>query len=143
MTTIRSAREEDYEVFINLLTQAKLPTEGVREHYDSFFIAEYNAAVVGGIGLEIYGDTALLRSAVVRPEMRNMGVGSLLYDHLIVFARERKIKKLVLLTTTADRYFERKGFQRIDRSMVKKEIAESAEFISACPKSAVCMELSV
>ena len=39
----------------------------------------------------------------------------------------------IALTTTADGYFPRFGFERIERSQVPATVRESVEFTSACP----------
>lgn len=44
-----------------------------------------------------------------------------------------------LLTTTADRYFPRFGFERIARADVPASVQTSIEFTSACPTSATVM----
>ena len=51
------------------------------------------------------------------------------------------ITTVVLLTTTAEDYFPRFGFERTDRSVVPEEVRESAEFRGACPASATVMQL--
>ena len=141
MITVRPAGEQDLPEMVGLLKDAKLPREGVEEHFSTFLIAADTGSIVGGIGLEIYQDTALLRSAVVRPDVRNRGVGTQLYDAVLTLARQNNINKIVLLTTTAEKYFARKGFRRIDRSAVDGPVTRSIEFTSACPSSAICMEL--
>ena len=50
---------------------------------------------------------------------------------------------MYLLTTTAEDYFPRFGFEVIDRSEADERLKESAEFRGACPDSAVCMRLSL
>jgi len=140
MISIRAARQDDFQTFARLLEEAHLPLDGVKEHYSTFLVAEDDGILVGGIGLELYGEIGLLRSAVVGEDLRNKGVGSLLYQSLLSLARVKNVKKLLLLTTTAEKYFERKGFRRIDRSAVSGEVVNSVEFASACPKSAVCMQ---
>ena len=141
---IRETREEeDLKPVLSLLEEASLPTKGVKEHFRHFLVAvNPEGSIVGAIGMELYPDgTALLRSAVVEPSLRNSGIGSLLYQELIHRARTSGIKRIILLTTTAEKYFERKGFQTIPRSSIKGPVTESAEFAGACPETAVCMEM--
>jgi amino-acid N-acetyltransferase len=52
---------------------------------------------------------------------------------------ERGMNALYLLTQTAEHYFPRFGFERVARESVPAEIAETLEFKSACPASAVAM----
>ena len=46
---------------------------------------------------------------------------------------------LYLLTTTAEEFFARCGYEPIDRSRVPEAIRATAEFQSLCPASSVCM----
>ena len=138
---IRSATEADYNAVANLLQSASLPTEGVAEHFRHFLVAENDTGIVGAMGLEMYANTALLRSAVVHPSHQNKGVGTLLYDRLLEMAKSAGVNRLILFTDTAEEYFSRKGFRRIDAASVTGPITTSVEFTGACPSHAACMEL--
>ena len=48
---------------------------------------------------------------------------------------------LVLLTSTADAWFPRFGFERISRDAAPASLHASEEFRGACPASAVVMRL--
>lgn len=142
VTSIRNVEgREDLLQVLSLLRIASLPTDGVEEHFSGFLVAvDSEETIVGAIGMEQYPDgTGLLRSAVVAPSVRNAGIGSLLYQELMDRARASGMKRMVLLTTTAEKYFERKGFQTVPRSHITGPVTESAEFAGACPKTAVCM----
>jgi len=143
MTIRKTGEREDLAQVLSLLRTASLPTEGVDDHFGDFLVAcDPAGKVVGAIGLEVYPDgTGLLRSAVVEPSLRNSGIGSMLCQGLIERARSARFKRIILLTTTAEKYFERKGFRTVARSSVTGPVTRSAEFVSACPDSAVCMEL--
>ena len=138
---LRNAGPADLETVTTFLTEAGLPTAGVAEHLSFFLLAERGKECVGVGGLENYGDVALLRSLAVRQQERNSGIGATLLEQLMTNAHSRGIMRLVLLTTTAEHYFVRKGFVRIDRSTLSGPITGSKEFTGACPSSAVCMEL--
>ncbi len=145
-STISIARKAEHLApVLTLLRKASLPTEGVEEHFDDFFVAvDATGTVVGAIGMEHYADgTGLLRSAVVNPTLRNSGIGSMLYQRLIEQARCDGMHRILLLTTTAEKYFARKGFRSIPRSSVTGPVTRSTEFTGACPATAVCMELPV
>jgi amino-acid N-acetyltransferase len=148
---IRHARPADLQAIDQLLTDADLPTAGVgeilRTHADDFFVAEAESGatndervLVGVAGLEVCCDNALLRSVAVRPEWRRHAVGRDLVRRIVSEAEHRGLHALYLLTTTAEQYFPRFGFERIERADVAPEIAETDEFKSACPASAVAMK---
>ena len=100
---------------------------------------EENGATVGAVGVELYGKTGLLRSLVVHPSYRGRGLGKQLTSEIETYARGLGVKTLFLLTMTAADFFPRLGYQPILRSDVPQSIAETFEFKSACPVSAVCL----
>jgi len=139
--TIRQATLVDLASIEQLLESTSLPTLGVLEHIRHFLVAESEGKIVGAIGLEVYGETALLRSAVVASELQRTGIGSLLYARNVEQARRLGVQRLILLTNTAEEYFARKGFTTIDQETVIGPVTTSVEFTGACPSHAVCMEL--
>lgn len=140
---INPAANSDLPGVKALLEGSGLPTLGVADHFASFLVAREGTRLVGAIGLEVYGDTGLLRSAVVDPSLRSTGVGTMLYDNLVVMARSKGIEKLVLLTNSAEAYFAKKGFRPIHRAALSGPVTTSIEFTDACPSHAVCMELTL
>jgi amino-acid N-acetyltransferase len=135
-----------------LLTASGLPTAGVGEilntRADDFVVAEaMNDAgvrdLVGVDGVEVCCDTALLRSVAVHPAWRKHGVGHELVKRIVCIAAERGLRALYLLTLTAEHYFPRFGFSRIERGEVPAEIAGTLEFKSARPASAIAMAKSL
>lgn len=148
--SIRHATGEDRLAIERLLTDAGLPIVGVAdilsERPADFFVAESGVGsgeLVAVAGLEVCCDDALLRSVAVRPEWRSHGVGREVVRRLVCHAEERGIRALYLLTMTAEHYFSRFGFERIERSSVPAEIAETLEFKSACSPTAVAMKRAV
>ena len=139
--SIRPAQQADYNRVTELLQSASLPTEGVAQHFVNFLVAEDRSRTVGAIGLEVYEDVGLLRSAIVDASLQNQGIGSVLYDALIGHAKRLGIRRLILLTNTAEKYFEKKGFKKIDQKSVTGPITQSVEFSGACPSHAACMEM--
>jgi thioredoxin type arsenate reductase len=140
---IRQAHEEDLPKIEKLLEEESLPTLAVAEHLDNYRVVKNGDTVIGAIGLEVYDGTALLRSAVVSPDERGKGIGALLYDTIVKYARELGVQRLLLLTNTAEEYFRRRGFRAIDQQSVTGPVTTSVEFTGACPSHAVCMELSL
>ena len=139
--TIRPATPNDSSPLADLLRAADLPLDGVAEHLGEFLIAERGGDIVGCAAVERYGSSGLLRSVAVTAAERGNGTGATLVDRCIAAAADAGIETLVLLTTTAERYFPRFGFERIDRGLVPLAVHESAEFRGACPASATAMLL--
>lgn len=136
---IRGATMADLPAVERLLTENKLPLDGVREVLHSFLVAESGGALVGVAGLEVCCEHALLRSVAVVPAWRSKGLGRELVTRIIADAESRGIKALYLLTTTAERYFPSFGFERITRDEVPADVQITDEFRGACPASATVM----
>ena len=136
---LRPASTKDLPRVEKLLTDSKLPLDGVKEALQDFVVAEAGGDIVGVAGLEVCCDDALLRSVAVRPEWRSKGVGRALVNRAIAQAESRGIRALYLLTTTAEHYFPSFGFAKVDRAAIPAEVRATKEFTSACPASAVAM----
>ncbi len=136
---IRVATPGDFAGVVRLLQSADLPTAGLQPSLPDFLVADEAGRVVGAIGLEVYGDSALLRSAVVDSTRRGSGLGQGLVQALLDRAAARGVRDIYLLTTTAERFFPRFGFAPIARDAVADAVRASEEFRGACPESAVAM----
>jgi amino-acid N-acetyltransferase len=109
--TITRASAEDLGGVLSLLESLQLPTAGVADHFDDFFVAkEKDGRLAGAIGLERHGTSGLLRSAAVASGVQKSGVGSKLTGLLIDFAKAEGLTELVLFTSTARDFFARFGF---------------------------------
>ena len=136
---VEQAAAGDFDAIARLLQAQHLPLDGLREHLATTLIARDGDAIVGSAALEVYEDGALLRSVAVADHLQHGGLGRSLVDATIALARTRGIPDLYLLTTTAERYFPRFGFERIERAAVPPGVQRSVEFTSACPASAIVM----
>lgn len=136
---IHAAQESDLPAVRRLLESQHLPLDGVDEHVSTMVVARDGNKVVGAAAVELYGDGALLRSVVVDPAVRGQGLGHRLSDAALSIARNRGIHTVFLLTTTAETFFPKLGFEQIVRSDVPASVQASIEFQSACPASAVAM----
>src|SRR5262245_33299399 len=107
MPEIEPAGARDLEAVCQLLTALNLPTEGLREHRETVLVARDGDDVVGCVALEIYGDTALLRSLAVEPSCRGTQLGRRLVQAVLGLGRQRGVRTFCLLTTTAPEFFAR------------------------------------
>jgi amino-acid N-acetyltransferase len=124
----------------DLLDEARLPTSDLTEaHLENFLACGDNGALDGVVGLELYQPVALLRSLAVASRSRGRGVGSTLLAEAERHARSREVKEIYLLTTTAERFFARSGYERILRDAAPEAIRETQEFSGLCPASSVVM----
>jgi amino-acid N-acetyltransferase len=132
----------DFETVLNILGRCELPNNDLDPgKMISFILAKEDNNTIACIGLETYGEDGLLRSLAVDNNYRRFGIGSTLTDRLIAFAIQRGVKKLHLLTNTAETFFAKKGFHKTDRSLAPSKISQSSEFSYLCPSSAVYMVL--
>ncbi len=136
---IEPTEPRDLAAVGSLLVASSLPAGDLGAANQLFFVAREAGALVGCVGLEIYDSAALLRSLAVVPALQGTGVGRALCRRALDEARIRGVLTLYLLTTTAERYFARKGFRTIGRDQVPARVRTSAEFGSLCPASAACM----
>jgi amino-acid N-acetyltransferase len=139
MPAIEPARFEDLDAVDLILSQHKLPLEGLRDHLATTLVARENGTVVGSAALEVYADGALLRSVAVAPGRQHAGLGRTLTEAALRLAATLRVPAVFLLTTTAEGYFPRFGFLRIERTDVPGSVQASVEFTSACPSSATVM----
>jgi amino-acid N-acetyltransferase len=139
VTTAISAKP-DLDVAVALLASAKLPTEDLTDqHCEHFFYIGLGAAPSGLVGLELFGEVALLRSLVVAEARRNSGDGSRLLSHAEAHARAQGVHRLYLLTTTAEDFFGKRGFARAPREAAPPAIRFTREFSGICPASSAFM----
>jgi amino-acid N-acetyltransferase len=125
---------------IGLLGRARLPIEDLTEsHCEHFYFSGPANSPTGLVGLELYGDVALLRSLVVDEKNRGQGTGGALLKHAEAQARARGVRQLFLLTTTAEKFFVAHGYARVVREAAPPAIRATREFAGICPSSSAFM----
>jgi amino-acid N-acetyltransferase len=130
----------DFGALCRLLEAAKLPTEDLDAgRLDGFLIARQEAAVIGSVGVERYGDVGLLRSLVVADAARDRGLGGRLTAAAEALAVQLGIHSLYLLTTTAGAYFEGRGYRITTRADAPPAIIGTPQFSGLCPSSSTFM----
>jgi len=128
------------DVVVRMLGAAKLPTEDLMPaHCEHFFFLGDASAPGGLVGVELFGDVALLRSLAVAEERRGRGEGSALLHHAERYARARGVRAIYLLTTTAEEFFMRHGYAHVPRESAPAAIRSTREFASICPASSAVM----
>jgi amino-acid N-acetyltransferase len=137
----RAANDNDWSAIADLLSSLNLPLDGAKDHLSNFLLAFEEDELVGVAGYEHYGADGLLRSVAVRKQ--GQGLGMELVRRTIELARRSGITQLALLTTTAENFFPRFGFTRVNRDELSPLIKNSQEFQDACPDTAIAMRLFV
>lgn len=142
MILIRKASPADIPRIKEILLKVDLSTD-IDDYIDNFMVMETDESIVATAGLEIYQDTAVLRSVAVLPEFQHQSLGDGLVRAMINFADRRNIRKLFLFTQTAGGFFEKIGFKPISRDSVDERCKASQQYKSICPVSSNVMELDV
>lgn len=143
---IEKAKNSDYSALVGLLKETNLPPDGIEPHLMNFLVIRYSEAdvdseyLIGSVGLEVYGKSALLRSLAVHPDFQGTGLGSRLVKQIIDVAKKKGITRLYLLTDTAEEYFKRKGFVYVTRDKIPSDMKQSVEFTTLCTSSPSMMK---
>src|SRR6201993_1086999 len=123
-----------------LLTASALPTEDLAgEPATQFYVSRSADELVGVVGLELYGEAALLRSLAVARSARGRGLGAALVRYAEEAASTQNARALYLLTLSAERFFARLGYRNQDRRFAPRTLASTQQFSALCPSSAAFM----
>lgn len=136
---INNATSKDLADIQRILEASGLPAEDCGPYMANFFIAEEDTRLVGVGGLELMGVDGLVRSIAVMPDYRGRGIGRELYRHIADRAIRLGVRRLYLLTETAERYFSNLGFVPVARNNTPATIAGTRQFRELCPQSATVM----
>lgn len=121
-----------------LLAACRLPTDDIR-HDASFVVARAGAELCGTAGIEAFGAAALLRSVAVQPAWRERGIAHALCEEVLRRAKAQRVRRVFLLTTDAQRFFQGLEFAVLPRDSLPAEIRSTAQFRELCPQTAVAM----
>jgi amino-acid N-acetyltransferase len=125
---------------VALLECEGLPVSDLTDgHLEHFFFTGSDSSPTGMVGLEIFGTDALLRSLVVAANARAVGLGSTLVTHAENYASSCQVHAMYLLTTTAEAFFARRGYRRVERGQAPPSIQSTREFAGLCPASSAFM----
>ena len=109
MIAIELACRSDESAIRSLLVEVELPTEDLTSgSFDRFIVARSAGAVVGVIGFEIYGTTAMARSLAVSPSFRKQGIASALLIEVERLAASDGACTMYGLTMTVEAFLSHK-----------------------------------
>jgi len=119
-----------------LLSGCSLPTSDLKLNDKvQLFGACQNENLIACIGVEIYGNAALLRSLAVVSEYRKEGIGKLLSEYVENYCKQEGVKEVYLLTETAKEYFEKLGYKTQKREDAPLTIKGTTQLSGLCPSS--------
>ncbi len=94
-----------------------------------FYALENENGLIGCVGLEVFGEDAVLNSLAVSPSARGIGYGWMLADMAINMARFRGVRRLYLVTAKASDFFAAKhGFNVFELSTAPASVSSSRTF---------------
>ncbi len=124
------ARRHHLEPISALLVKLGMDDRDLSEEKMGDFLAlENENGLIGCVGLEVFGEDAVLRSLAVEPGERGIGYGWMLADMTISLARFRGVRRLYLVTEKASDFFAAKhGFHVMDLSTAPDRVSQSSTF---------------
>ena len=136
----RTGTVEDLPKIVNLLDECNLPYSDIAPEKQIFVVAEIDDTIIGCAGFEFYQENGLFRSLAVSPDYRNLKIAHYLIEKSLLLGKEQGIQEFFLLTTTAGSFFDKLGWEVINRNQVPEKIGNTSEFTSICPSAAICMK---
>ena len=123
-----------------LLEEAGLPTSDLTAgHFEHFFGCGAKDAPEGVVGVELHGRDALLRSLVVEKRAQRRGLGRALVAAAEHHSGKHGARRMYLLTTTAEKFFEHLGYEALARESAPESIRATQEFTTLCSSSSTLM----
>jgi N-acetylglutamate synthase-like GNAT family acetyltransferase len=138
-----SAKPHDLGRVLDLLRAEHLPEHGVIDQFGHYLVVRELGEVLGACGLEVHGRDGLLRSLVVDPAFRRQGAGDCLVRGVMSLAEHLELREIYALTTTAERYLARYGFEPCERVQAPEAIRGSWEVREGCPQTAALLRRSL
>jgi N-acetylglutamate synthase-like GNAT family acetyltransferase len=125
------------------LAGAGLPVDDLTDAGRSFYRFSRDGETVGFGGLELYGETVLLRSIVVLSDQQGLGFGHAITLGLLDEAHRKGADAAYLLTESAAPFFQSLGFRPIARDEAPAAILTTRQAASLCSASAALMVRSL
>ncbi|MEN8250724.1 MAG: GNAT family N-acetyltransferase [Bacteroidota bacterium] len=141
---IRALKQVDLLPAFEILSQYDLPTSALDiDNLEGFWVAEEEGRIIGVGGIDLKKHVGLVRLIAVDKYYQGEGVGKTLYDNIEEYARNMRAIDLYLLTTIAEQYFNKLGYEAIERDLAPLPIQKSTQFIALCPQSVTLMQKSL
>ncbi len=136
---VTKAKVHDLPEIFGLLRDNGLTFSGAVQDLSSFLVIKEGQKIIGCACLEIHGRAGLLRAVSVKKERQGQGLGMTLIFRVLDLARNRSVRRIYLLTESADKFFSKFGFERVERNEVDPVIQQTEGFNHCCPCSSIVM----
>lgn len=137
--SINHAQTKDFEPIINLLHQYNLVIQDINLSRQYFIVLNDGDKTCACGAIEFYQPYGLIRSVAVTPDNAKRGYASKIISKLEKVASSNEITELYLLTETAESFFTKLGFKKIDRELAPDTIKQTNQFSELCPMTATVM----
>ena len=140
-TILEPYRPGDEISIRQLLTAADLDTDDLLKGiWPNFVVLRINDRIAGAAAIQPCSPIiGLLRSVVLDPKARQLGLGRMLVEEAENLAQSDGLRDIFLLTHTAAPFFTHLGYRPIARREASATIQSTPEFQQLCPDSAVVM----
>lgn len=143
----RSATMADLDAIHELIGEAARTTtvlprtrDSISEHLRDFIVAEQAGRLIGCGALGVFTRSlAEVKSLVVAPGARGLGIGGGLVRALIEEARRLGVRRVFALTDNPP-FFQRQGFNKVDKLTLPHKVWNEC---IRCPKFLHCTEEAV
>jgi amino-acid N-acetyltransferase len=136
---IKPADEVEFIQVLTMVEDLGLQSEGLRPDMPFLAVAVIDSEIVGCAALEVEDRLGLIRSVGVGLRFQGMGLGNRLVTAVLEHAADIGLKAVYLLTTTAEEYFPRFGFERLAGGPLPAIVTGSAEYSTCVAESATVM----
>jgi amino-acid N-acetyltransferase len=145
---VRLARTGDLPAIMEMLEGAGLYAGGLDEHVQRFLVAERpdapeNERLAGMVGMEVYGQSGLLRSFVVERKAWNPDLGLAMFGAAMALAKRLQLQDLFLLSRSVHPLFLAMGFQPVEWDEAPREMRESEHFRQVRADAGTLMRLQM
>ena len=127
MAVIRKPGALDMAAWKALLAGEKMRSEDVGAAGGFWLVAHESGQLVGGVGLEFGGDSALLRSLIVASPLRRQGLGHALVETCAEEAKKRGAVWLYAISTEAPKFLLASGFRETTPDEVEAALPDAPQ----------------
>jgi amino-acid N-acetyltransferase len=134
----RRGSPADIPVLATLIVSGELPPFFLEEIVDGFLVIEHDARLVGAGGVEFYGQDAVIRSVVVDPGARGLGLGIDIARLLEEDAFASGARDVYLFTLHAYRFWLKRGYSDLALDEWPANVRENwqYQFVAGYPEAA-------
>lgn len=125
---LRRGARDDIPALSGLIVSGELPPFFLEEVIDGFLVIEQAGRLVGAGGLEFYGDDAVIRSVVVDPAGRGLGLGLDIARLLEEDAFASGARDVYLFTLHAWKFWLKCGFSDLPLDQWPENVRENWQY---------------